>query len=162
MPLHHNIKKTSAWLLIILALAVLTVLVVLLVTPLTKDRFECSGYLEMESDAQLFSADLNVYLLMDGERNGYFNVSGIVLHNHASFNVERSYRFDYEAQNQGVYHLTHITVSRRDADNAIDAIMDKVFISPDAEHGRYIKIKQTGNAMVIEGVYSPSLMCVLH
>jgi len=128
--------------------------------PAQKAGFDCTGYLIVDSDAFNFSAGLNSYLLMGNDNKGYFNMSGTVTSNAVTWQVERSYGFSYQRQKDGIYHLTNITMSRRNADNAVDEVMSKVLISPDLNHGRYIKIKELGNAFVLRGVYSPTLMCV--
>lgn len=128
--------------------------------PAQKAGFDCTGYLIVDSDAFNFSAGLNSWLLMGNDNKGYFNISGTVTSNAVTWQVERSYSFNYLRQKDGIYHLTNITMSRRNADNAVDEVISKVLISPDLNHGRYIKIKELGNAFVLQGVYSPTLMCV--
>ncbi|WP_172606664.1 hypothetical protein [Pantoea coffeiphila] len=132
----------------------------MILSPAKKSGFDCTGYLIVDSDAFNFSAGLNSYLLMGNDNKGYFNMSGTVKSNAVTYQVERSYGFSFQRQKDGIYHLTDITMSKRSADNAADEVMSKVLISPDLDHGRYIKIKELGNAFVLQGVYSPTLMCV--
>lgn len=158
-----SLVKFQATLMYILSAAVVLAILTLgylLISPAKKAGFDCSGYLIVDSDAFNFSAGLNTYLLMGNNNKGYFNMSGTVKSNAVSYQVERSYGFSYQRQKDGIYHLTDITMSKRSADNAADDVMSKVMISPDLDHGRYIKIKELGNAFVLQGVYSPSLMCV--
>ncbi|ROR14637.1 hypothetical protein [Erwinia sp. JUb26] len=155
--------KFQRKLLYILSTAVVVAIIGLgyvLFYPAKKEGFDCSGYLIVDSDAFNFTAGLNSYLLMGDDDKGYFNVSGMVTSNTVTYHVERSYGFSYQRQKDGIYHLTDITMSRRKADSAGDDMMSKVLISPDPDHGRYIKIKELGNAYVLQGVYSPTLMCV--
>ncbi|MEJ4044623.1 hypothetical protein [Erwinia sp. SLM-02] len=160
MKLRNDISGKLIFILSAGVVLAIVILCFLLLSPTKKAGFDCTGYLIVDSDAFNFSAGLNSYLRMGSEGKGYFNVSGTVKSNAVSYHVERSYGFDYQQQKDGIYHLTGITMSRRDADNASDEVMSQVLISPDRAHGRYIKIKALGNAFVLQGVYSPSLMCV--
>lgn len=125
-----------------------------------KSDFDCSANLRIESSPSSFDANFNTFLLMRGNNSGYFDVSGKVMIDDVRYNVQRSYHFNYEKKGNNIYHLTNTIVSKRDADNMIEGMMQKVFFSPDSDSGRYIKIQKMKNAYIVQSLYSPSFICV--
>lgn len=122
--------------------------------------FDCSANLRIESTSPAFDAQLKTFLIMRDNHSGYFDVSGKVMLNDTRYNVARSYHFEYENQGNNIYHLVRTSLSRREADNMVESVMQKVFFSPDPNSGRYIKIQKMKNDYVIQNLYSPALVCV--
>ncbi|VUS46682.1 hypothetical protein SB6422_00733 [Klebsiella huaxiensis] len=125
-----------------------------------KSDFDCSANLRIESVASGFDANFKTFLLMRGNNSGYFDVSGKVVVDDVRYNVQRSYHFNYEKKVNNIYHLTNTTVSKRDADNMLEGMMQRVFFSPAPDSGRYIKIQKMKNAYIVQSLYSPSFICV--
>lgn len=125
-----------------------------------KSGFDCSANLRIESASSAFDANLKTFLIMRDNHSGYFDVSGKVMFNSVRYNVERSYHFAYEKQGNNIYHLVRTSLTKRDADNIIESVMQKVFFSPDPDSGRYIKIQKMKNAYVVQNLYSPAFICV--
>ncbi|EOF4702557.1 hypothetical protein ACMYSL_10475 [Klebsiella sp. MISC125] len=125
-----------------------------------KSGFDCSANMRIESGSSGFDASFKTFLLMRGNHSGYFDVSGKVMINDVRYTVERSYHFDYEVKENNIYHLVKTSLSKRDADNVIEGVMQKVFFSPDPDSGRYIKIQKMKNTYVVQNLYSPSFICV--
>lgn len=128
----------------------------------TSKTIDCLSSLRLDSTAEDFYGDFNLFLFMDANNIGYLSMSGIATHHNSQYHVERSYRFHYARNSGDTYHLTDISLSARAGDNIDSGLITRVFFSEDAMHGRYVKIKSLHNAYLIEMTYSPVFICVPH
>lgn len=155
------INKKCAWAIcVLLALGIITGLFITRFIHAGQQVIECSSPLRLSSAAEDFEGDMNLFLFMDDRHSGYLSISGSAHHQRHKYQIERSYRFRYEKTHGDTYHLSDISVSTRAADNIDNQLMSRVFFSEDRQHGRYIKIKPVDNALLIEMLHSPVLICV--
>lgn len=141
-------------------LSIILVLCWLIFSSHHEKDFDCSSYLRIESVASSFDAKFKTFLLMREDNSGYFDISGKVDAEGKIFNVERAYHFDYEKKVNNIYFLTNISVSKRNADNILENVMQKIFSGPNTDAKRYIKIQKIKNAYLIQNLHSPSFMCI--
>ena len=123
-------------------------------------QVDCSSNLIVDSDVSDFHGELSTFMFIEKNTRGYMDVSGIVRYHNHEYNVERSYRFNYSKNEDDIYHLTNITISKRGIDNVNNEVMSKLFLSPDIQHGRYIQIKKQENVFLISSLYSPFFLCI--
>jgi len=123
--------------------------------------FHCSTTFQMKYNNPDFAAKVNVFLQLQKNERGLFDITGKADVDGENFDIARTYHFNYEKQSGSVYHLTDITTSRRNYENVDDVLMNSLFFSTTQEDGRYLRMTKMENSYVIGNLHSPVFICIV-
>lgn len=123
-------------------------------------RFDCSTSLRIKRNHPDFTARLNVFLHVQKEGNGLFDVTGKVDLPSGVYDVARTYYFTYTQQGDSVYHLTDIITSPRPSETVNGDLMNNLFFSTTQAEGRYMRMTKMENSYIVDNLYSPVFVCI--
>lgn len=123
--------------------------------------FHCSTTFQIKYNKPDFTAKVNVFLQLQKDGRGFFDITGKADVDGENFDIARTYHFNYEKQRSSVYHLTEITASHRNYENVNNTLMNSLFFSTAQENGRYLRMTKMENSYVIGNLHSPLFVCIV-
>ena len=124
--------------------------------------FHCSTSFRITHDKPDFNAGLNTFLQLQKDGSGLIDLTGKVDTHGQSFEVARTYHFNYEKQGDSLYHLTQINTSSRSSETVDDNLMNNLFFSTTPKEGRYLRMTKMENSYVINNLHSPIFVCIVN
>lgn len=124
--------------------------------------FDCSTSWRIQHNNPGFTARLNVFLHVQKNGSGLFDVTGKVDLPDGVYEVARTYYFTYTQQGDSVYHLTDLTTSSRRSETVNNDLMNNLFFSTTQPEGRYMRMTKMENSYVIDNLYSPVFICLMN
>lgn len=124
--------------------------------------FHCSTSFRLTHNNPNFNAGINVFLQLQKNGSGLIDLTGKVDSQGATFEVARTYHFNYEKQGDSLYHLTQINTSLRSSETVDDNLMNNLFFSTTPKEGRYLRMTKMENSYVINNLHSPIFVCIVN
>ncbi|WP_300000347.1 hypothetical protein [uncultured Cedecea sp.] len=123
--------------------------------------FHCATSFQMKYNKPEFIAKLNIFLQLQRDGRGIFDISGKVYSQGETFDVARTYHFIHQREGGTVYHLTDIKTSRRNYESVDETLMNSLFFSATQKEGRYLRMTKMENSYIIDNLHSPVFVCIV-
>lgn len=124
--------------------------------------YHCSTSFRVQRDNPDFSARLNIFLQVKRNGSAFFDITGKVDHLGKSYDVARTYNFNYQKESDLVYHLTQMSISERSPDTVDNNLMNSLFFSTNQKDGQYMRVTKMENSYVVNNLHSPIFICIIN